>query len=123
MNVQQLLTFAEWASVILTVLLGIARIGLGVWKYMDHGHPDARRDWISEAVNLAVLARGEMDSLLKVGAGTPIDQAVAKDIAGRAQQYLHDHGLTGIHLNEDTVRMVLNKLRDLESGVGFTHPK
>lgn len=121
---QQLFTVAEWASLILTVALGLAQIGLLVWKYLDHGHPDARREWIQKAVELAVLARGEADTVLHVGTGTAVEEKVCVDLAHRAEAYLADHGLR-LSLDSETIRMVLNDLRQGEMGnpVGFQPPK
>lgn len=125
-NLQQLVDALEWVGVILTVALGLARIGLSVWKYLDHGHPDIRRDWVSRAVELAVLAQGDVDSLLHVGPGTPIEAQVCRGLARRAETYLADHGVH-LSLDSETVRMVLNDLRQAPptsppAGVGFQPP-
>jgi|SRR5690348_101446 len=107
---QSIVQYLELAVFLLSLATGVAAIAAKAWLYLDHGRPDARLDWLQRAVALSALTVGAGEDLLKTVPGAPIDQKVAEDIAHRAGQYLHDHGVS-VTPSPETVRLVLNDLR------------
>lgn len=121
-DVNTLIQYAELASLLLTVLAGTGAIVVKVWTVLSHGHPDAMRDWIQEAVGLAVAIRDDGDKILGLAPNSPLEKKTVADIAGVAETYLHNHGISA-HLDEATIQMVLAVLREAPDKVmGFQPP-
>lgn len=109
---QTLIQYAELAGLILTIATGLAGLIASVWGYIDHGHPDARREWLLRATKLALAARGELEAWL--GPAAPImEVSKLKDIASTVENYLATHGLH-LHVDEDTLKLILSELRQIK---------
>lgn len=109
-----LIQYVEFAALVLTIAGGVGGIVANVWGAIDHGHPDARRAWLLRAVHLALVARGELETVLGPKAIT-LEAGALKDIAATAETYLATHGLH-IHLDASTLRLILADLRQATSG-------
>jgi|SRR5579859_7075618 len=105
----QLLQYAELAVLILTIASGLGGIIAYIWGIIDHGHPDVKREWFLRAVQLALAARGELETVL--GSAAPVlEQQQLRSIASSVENYLAAHGLH-VHVDNDTLKLILAELR------------